>query len=188
MPSFFLILLAILHTKFPTLNALSCKFELYLLEILSSVVPSLILAFSLLLTFKLRLVARQSWLISSSYCWRHKNNSLISTGIIASVSYTKLKRVSLVVGWGVHRYAYNTSNNSLSTLTESNLFFSFTKMILLAASTCPRLRVFYWTCCMLNVDPWVELHRSLSIKCCPLFVIIVLRIPYLQIMFFHIKH
>jgi len=62
--------------------------------------------------------------------------SPISTGIIASMLYTRLYGVSLVEDWGVHLYAHNTSMSSSGhfPFAVSSLFFNWLRMTLFAAS------------------------------------------------------
>ena len=68
-------------------------------------------------------------------CWC-KEGSPISTGIISSAPWTKLKGDSLVADWGVHLSAHSTSNKSSShwAFAPSNFFRNSTSMTLLAAS------------------------------------------------------
>ena len=47
-----------------------------------------------------------------SWCCCRIEGSPISTGMTASVSYTRVYGASWVEDWGVHLYAYSTSSNS----------------------------------------------------------------------------
>lgn len=100
------------HTKSLYLKLFSRYLTLYFLATLCFVVILCIWAFSHLSISKSRLVPRQSWLCYSSYCCRHKYGSPIIIRIMAYVSYTKLKWVSLVEDWRVQLYDHDTSNKS----------------------------------------------------------------------------
>jgi len=79
------------------------------------------------------------WFCSELYSCRCINGSPISTGIMASTLYIKLKGDSFVVDSEVHLLAHNTSNKSSGhrPLALSNHFRNSTSMTLLAASAWP---------------------------------------------------
>jgi len=84
-------------------------------------------------------VAMQSAFICVSWCYCRIEGSPISTGMTASVPYTRVYGASWVEDWGVHLYAHSTSTNSSDhlPLAPSKRFFNCPRMILLAASAWP---------------------------------------------------
>jgi len=125
--------------------------------------------------------------VLSTYICILKEGSQISTSIIASILYTKLKGDSLVADYGVHLYAYNISNNSSShfPFASSSLLHSSINITLLAASSCPlvcRCSTELVICLIPRLV--LNLTNSLSMNYRPLSVMIVCGTPYWHIMFF----
>ena len=86
LPSFFLALLAILHTKSSITNDHGHKFVLYFLAALCLAARLRIWAFSLSSGRRSRCKAMFWWLWVGSYSSRRMDGSPISTGIVASAS------------------------------------------------------------------------------------------------------
>ena len=181
LPSFFLALLVILHTMSPLTKDRGQNFELYFLATLYFVAMFLICTFSRSSVSNSRLAHRFCWFLSQSYTCLRKDCSSISTGIIASAPYTKLKGDSLVADQGVHLQAHNTSNNSFGHLpfAPSNLLRNSTNMTLLAASTCPLVCGCSTELVICLIPKSIQnLASSLSMNCRPLSIMIVCDTPY----------
>jgi len=84
LPSFFLALLAILHTRSPTTNDRGCRFALYFLVAHCLAARLRIWAFSLSSGRRLRCKAMFWWLWVGSYSSRRRDGLPISTSIMAS--------------------------------------------------------------------------------------------------------
>jgi len=84
LPSFFLALLAILHTKSLMANDRGHRFALYFLAARCLAAKFRIWAFSLSSGRRSRCKAMFGWLWVGSYSSRHRDGSPISTGIMAS--------------------------------------------------------------------------------------------------------
>ena len=99
-PSFFLALLAILQTMSPVANDLGHRFTLYFQVARCLTAKLRIWAFSTNLDWRSRWVVIFWWFLNGSYSSRCRDGSPISTGIMASVPYTRLNGDSLVDDWG----------------------------------------------------------------------------------------